>query len=109
VLRPSGKPEGIALAEGTGAKPFLVSQRLNLLTIGAAGGQWSSSPELFKQTLKKAEIEVGSKIIKIFPDAGDTLNPSVMNRWQRVINLLEEWVGQSQSAGGVSGTRAIQI
>jgi hypothetical protein len=91
VFRPQGKPEGIALAEGTGAKPFLVSQRLNLFTIGAAGGQWPSSPELFKQTLEKAEIEVGTKEIKILPDAGDILNQSVMHRWQRVIALLEEW------------------
>lgn len=91
VFRTKGKPDGIALAEGTGAKPFLVSQRLNLLTIGAAGGLWSSSPQLFKQTLEKAALEVEGKSIKIFPDAGDILNPSVMNRWQKVIALLEEW------------------
>lgn len=91
VFKPQVKPEGIALAEGTGAKPFLVSQRLNLFTIGAAGGQWPSSPELFRLTLEKAEIEVKTKEIKIFPDAGDILNPSVMTRWQRVIDLLEEW------------------
>lgn len=91
VFRPKGKPEGIALAEGTGAKPFLVSQRLNLFTIGAAGGQWPSSPELFREALEKAQVEVSSKIIKIFPDAGDILNQSVINRWQRVISLLEEW------------------
>jgi hypothetical protein len=91
VFRPQGKPEGIALAEGTGPKPFLVSQRLNLLTIGAAGGQWASSPELFKQTLEKAALEVEGKSIKIFPDSGDILNQSVMTRWQRVIALLEEW------------------
>lgn len=88
---PQGKPKGIALAEGTAVKPFLVSQRLNLLTIGAAGGQWVSSLELFRSTLEKAGIEVGTKEIKIFPDAGDILNPSVMNRWQRVILQLEEW------------------
>ncbi len=91
VFRPQGKPEGIALAEGTGAKPFLVSQRLNLLTIGAAGGQWASSRELFRSTLEKVELEVAGKVIKIFPDAGDILNQSVMSRWQRVIALLEEW------------------
>jgi hypothetical protein len=91
VFRPQGKPEGIALAEGTGAKPFLVSQRLNLFTIGAAGGQWASSPQLFHSTLEKAEIEVGTKSIKIFPDAGDVFNPCVMSRWQRAIALLEEW------------------
>jgi hypothetical protein len=91
VFRPPGKPEGIALAEGTGAKPFLVSQRLNLFTIGAAGGQWPSSPELFRSTLEKAEIEVKTQKILIFPDAGDILNQSVMSRWQRVIALLEDW------------------
>jgi hypothetical protein len=91
VFRPQGKPEGTALAEGTGAKPFLVSQRLNLLTVGAAGGQWASSPHLFKQSLEKAALEVKAREIKIFPDAGDILNPSVMTRWQRTIALLEEW------------------
>jgi sugar-specific transcriptional regulator TrmB len=91
VFRPQGKPEGIALAEGTGAKPFLVSQRLNLLTIGAAGGQWASSLELFRSTLEKVALEIKGRSIKIFPDAGDILNQSVMSRWQRVISLLEEW------------------
>ncbi len=91
VFRPQDKPEGIALAEGTGAKPFLVSQRLNLLTIGAAGGQWASSLELFRQTLEKAALEIEGKEIKVFPDAGDIANPSVMARWQKIIVLLEEW------------------
>ena len=91
VFLPEGESEGIALAEGTGAKPFLVSQRLNLFTIGAAGGQWASSPELFRSTLEKAALEVKGKSIKVFPDAGDILNPGVMNRWQKVISLLEEW------------------
>jgi hypothetical protein len=91
VFQPEGKPEGIALAEGTGAKPFLVSQRLNLFTLGASGGLWASSPQLFKQTLEKAALEVEGKEIKIFPDAGDILNPSVVFRWQGLIALLEEW------------------
>lgn len=91
VFRPQGKPEGVALAEGTGVKPFLVSKRLNLFTIGASGGQWSSSPQLFRSALEKAEIEAGTKEITIFPDAGDILNPSVLFRWQKVVALLEEW------------------
>jgi len=91
VFRPQGLIEGIALAEGTGVKPFLVSQRLNLLTIGAAGGQWASSPQLFRSTLEKAHLEVKTKEILIFPDAGDILNPCVMNRWQKVVALSEEW------------------
>jgi hypothetical protein len=103
VFRPGGKPEGIALAEGTGAKPFLVSQRLNLLTIGAAGGQWASSLQLFRETLEKVALEVEGKEIKVFPDAGDILNQSVMARWQRVIALLEEW-GWSVAIGWWSQT-----
>jgi hypothetical protein len=91
VFRPEGETKGICLAEGTGAKPFLVSQRLNLFTIGAAGGQWASSPYLFKEILEKAEVEIGKKEITIFPDSGDIINPSVMSRWQRVITLLEKW------------------
>lgn len=89
VFKPLEKPSGIALAEGTGAKPFLVSQRLNLLTIGAAGGQWASSPNLFKQSLENADTD--GKEIKIFPDAGDVHNRHVMTRWQNVVELLEGW------------------
>jgi hypothetical protein len=91
VFRPEGKPEGIALVEGTGAKPLLVSQRLNLFTIGAAGGQWASSLELLKEDLEKGVLEAETLTIRLFPDAGDILNQSVMNRWKRVITLLEEW------------------
>ncbi|HEY9650720.1 MAG TPA: tyrosine-type recombinase/integrase [Coleofasciculaceae cyanobacterium] len=36
-------------------------------------------------------LQQQGKEIKIFPDAGDILNPSVMHRWQKVISLLEEW------------------
>ncbi|NET60641.1 MAG: hypothetical protein F6K47_32225, partial [Symploca sp. SIO2E6] len=91
VHKPKGKPQGIALAEGVGVKPFLVSQRLNLFTIGAAGGQWASSPNLLKEWLEKAFGETGVREVRIFPDGGDILNKSVMNRWERVISLLEEW------------------
>ncbi len=68
----SSKPKGIALVEGTGAKPFLTSHRLNLLTIGASGGQFDSSPNLLKNYLNRALIETGGeKTLDIFPDAGD--------------------------------------
>ena len=92
VFRPKGKPRGICLAEGTGAKPFLVSQRLNQLVIAAAGGQWASSEATFKLSLDQASWELeGVKELTIYPDAGDTLNPSVMKRWQSVVELLEQW------------------
>lgn len=92
VQRPMGEPEGIALAEGIGAKPFLVSQRLNLLVIGAAGGQWASSSTTFRETLDSLEAELsGLKIIRLYPDAGDVQNHQVMHRWRRVIALLTKW------------------
>lgn len=92
VLRPTGKPEGIALVEGTGAKPFLVAHRLNQLVIGAAGGQWTLSLKLLKQYLEGAHSSPRKeKIITLYPDAGDVTNPQVVHRWRKVANLLTSW------------------
>lgn len=95
IHRSPGKAQAIALTEGTGTKPFLTSQRLNRLVIGAAGGQWESSPITFRYTLNKLQEELGipedGKQIEIYPDAGDILNSQVMTRWQRVVALLSQW------------------
>ncbi|HEY9296359.1 MAG TPA: hypothetical protein VIQ31_08305, partial [Phormidium sp.] len=91
VHRPQGKPSGLALVEGTGAKPFLVANRLNVISVGAAGGMFPSSRNQWRDAFLKLSAEVGSKEIAIPPDAGDILNPSVMNRWERVVNQLVEW------------------
>lgn len=94
VFHPIGeKFEGIAIVEGTGAKPFLVAQKLNYLTIGAAGGQWASSKQLFKKYLDQASdyFDAGEKVLTIFPDAGDVSNKNVVNRWRKVVNLLVDW------------------
>jgi len=88
---PSGKPEGIAIVEGTGPKPFFVSERLNLLTIGAAGGQWLSSPNLLKEYIKAAIDKYGVLPIKVIPDAGWALNSQVT---QKILNLLD-WLKSS--------------
>ncbi|MBD2303215.1 hypothetical protein [Nostoc sp. FACHB-190] len=89
VFHPTAKPKGIALAEGTGAKPFLSSQRLDLLTIGASGGQFASSPKLLEAYLNKALAQVGgNKKLVIFPDAGDVQNRGVVNRWKKLAELL---------------------
>lgn len=86
------KPEGIALVEGVGAKPFLASSRLNLLTLGAAGGQFSVSPNLLKNYLDRALAKVGGeKTLIIFPDAGDVQNQQVINRWKRLAELLNNF------------------
>ena len=53
----------IGICEGTGAKPFLLSQRLGIPVIGAAGGQFASSPLTFKESLEKLaqRTELGSR------------------------------------------------
>ncbi|MBD0387693.1 MAG: hypothetical protein ICV54_14530, partial [Nostoc sp. C3-bin3] len=89
---PKQEPKGIGLAEGTGVKPFYVANRLGMLTIGAAGGQWESSPLTFEQSLNDFSQKMnGLKHLTIYPDAGDILNRSVMERWRRVVLLLKKW------------------
>ena len=99
VFRPSGEAVGFALVEGVGVKPFLTSERLNLITIGASGGQFSSSSQLLKEYLETLAGESGlPKIIKIFPDAGDVCNinektkqQQIVERWRKTSELLESW------------------
>ena len=99
VQRPTGKPRGIALVEGTGAKPFLAARRLNLAVLGAAGGQWTSSPKLFKQYVEQLYQEVGGeRTITLYPDAGDVCNSDVVRRWRKSANLLVDWGWQVRFA-----------
>ncbi|MEM9925378.1 MAG: hypothetical protein AAF915_16770 [Cyanobacteria bacterium P01_D01_bin.50] len=81
VFHPPGdKPFGIAICEGTGAKPYFVSQRLNLVTIGAAGGQHLSSPKLLEKYIKQAFDKYGHLPIIVIPDAGFALNQQVRKK-----------------------------
>jgi hypothetical protein len=91
IHKPEGQPQGIALVEGTGVKPFLASRRLNMIVLGAAGGQWGSSPNLFKDELDAISSECGTKEITLFPDAGDTVNAPVLSRWKELSQLLLDW------------------
>ncbi|NEQ65536.1 MAG: hypothetical protein F6K21_08555 [Symploca sp. SIO2D2] len=87
VHRPPSEPQGIALAEGTGAKPFLAAQRLNLIVIGAAGGQHASSPNQLKSALKLCRVEQ----VPILADAGSVSNKTVVGQYLRAAELLIEW------------------
>jgi hypothetical protein len=74
------KHSWIGIAEGTGAKPLIASERLGIPVIGAAGGQWASSPEFFQQAVESnAELH---PMIVLSPDAGqyDAKHKSVVNR-----------------------------
>lgn len=89
VFRPSkvvSQPE-IALVEGTGAKPFLTCERLGMVTVGAAGGQFAASPETLRRTLEK----LGSKTVVLYPDAGAVKNPNVMRKYRAAWELMQQW------------------
>ena len=90
VFHPPGdKPYGIALCEGTGAKPFFVSQRLNLVTIGAAGGQHLNSPKLLEKYIKQAFDKYGYLPIVVIPDAGFALNQQVKTKLSNTFEWLQ--------------------
>lgn len=93
---PSGKPERIAIVEGTGSKPFFVAQRLNYLTIGAAGGQWLGSEKLLVKYIKQAFDKYGELPITVIPDAGWALNPQVKQKIADVFKWFEENFKDSQ-------------
>ena len=92
---PSGKPEGIAIVEGTGTKPFFVSQRMNLLVIGASGAQWLSSQKLLEKYILAAIDQYGELPIKIIPDAGWALNWQIKQNLANTIDWLKSKFGQS--------------
>ncbi|MGR3280572.1 hypothetical protein ACSYAD_36570, partial [Acaryochloris marina NIES-2412] len=61
----------VGLVDSVALKPFLASQRLGINFIGAAGDNFASSPETFKETLDQLQPET----IIFYPDAGDVSNP----------------------------------
>ena len=77
----------IGLAEGTGAKPNLAATRIGQQVIGAAGGQWLSSPELLKDGLKRWRASV----IDLYLDGEDIHKPQVIRRWINLYHQLLEW------------------
>ena len=90
VHHPKEKPVGIAICEGTGSKPYFISQRLNYLVIGAAGGQWLSSPKLLEKYINQALNKYGKLPIVLFPDAGFEENKLVHKKCNNLINWLRE-------------------
>lgn len=94
VFHPSsGKPKAIAILEGTGAKPFLVSENFNYVAISAAGGQHIQSAMLMESYIKEVFEKYGELPIKIIPDAGWALNRQVENKLVNVTKWLQEKFG----------------
>ncbi|MBW4572119.1 MAG: hypothetical protein KME31_30235 [Tolypothrix carrinoi HA7290-LM1] len=81
----------IGLAEGI-LKPWIISQLRSQIVIGAAGGQFASSPETFKRYLEAASTQLGScKNVLLWADAGAIANKNVMRQYRRAYDLLRLW------------------
>jgi hypothetical protein len=84
--------DAIELTEGTGVKPFITAQHLSRITLGAAGGNFTSSPEIFKSYLDELSTELGgSKELILSPDAGAVANPNVMRTYRETHELTSSW------------------
>jgi hypothetical protein len=77
----------IGLAEGTGAKPNLATIKMGQQVIGAAGGQWLSSPELLQDGLKRWRAQD----IDLYLDGEDLQKPQVLQRWLKLYRQLTAW------------------
>ncbi len=77
----------VGIAEGTGAKPHLAAIRRGQQVIGAAGGQWLSSPELLHDGLERWRAD----IIDLYLDGEDLHKPEVLGRWVKLYHQLQEW------------------
>lgn len=83
--------QGIALVEGTGPKPFITAQRLRIITIGAAGGQFASSAQTLRQILDQETESCDCKVIQFYPDAGAVCNLHVLRQYRATWRLLQTW------------------
>jgi hypothetical protein len=92
IRPPQLKRQEPALIEGTGFKPQIAAWRLGQITIGASGGQHSSSPIQLRHNLRAAARAGGDGAkIQLYLDAGDVENPHVMSRWATLVQLLAHW------------------
>ena len=77
----------IGLTEGTGIKPCIASNKLNISIIGASGGNFASSAKTLRASLQAiAESE-----IVFYPDGGSVLNPHVLKQYKKTFDLLQKW------------------
>jgi hypothetical protein len=86
LLGAETKQREISLAEGTGAKPNLAAIKLGHQVIGAAGGQWLSSPEQLQESLSTWRGD----IVNLLLDGDDFKKPQVVRRWVNTYNQLLE-------------------
>lgn len=83
--------QAIVLVEGVGAKPFLTARRREQITVGAAGGQFPSSPQTLKDILDRLTVETNTNLIEFAVDAGMINNERVLERYYATWELLQSW------------------
>jgi hypothetical protein len=73
-------------------KPFVASQNLGQIVIGASGGQFASNPENFRQQLDQVSGELNNcKLLIDYVDAGAVQNNQVLGQLNRKWDLVESW------------------
>lgn len=77
----------VVLTEGIRLKPDLASNRLNICSIGSAGGLHYNSQRQLKRALKA----LGASIVWLSPDAGMLTNKGVIDKYWKTIKLVESW------------------
>jgi hypothetical protein len=80
----------INLAEGF-LKPYIAAQQIDRVFIGAAGGNFSASPQTLKTYLDKLSTELSTKLVRLYPDAGALANFNVLRQYQKAIALVAGW------------------
>ncbi|NJM27120.1 MAG: hypothetical protein HC856_00525 [Pseudanabaena sp. RU_4_16] len=82
--------QSINLAEGF-LKPYIAAQQIERVFIGAAGGNFSASPQTLKTYLDTLSTELSTKLVRLYPDAGAIANFNVLRQYQKAIALVTGW------------------
>ena len=80
----------IGLAEGF-LKPFITAKRWGQVIIGAAGGNFAASPRQLKDYLDELSVELGSRTVDLYPDAGAIANSNVMRHYESALQMITQW------------------
>lgn len=97
--RSGGDFPWVAFVEGAGSpKPYLAALRLGCDVVGAAGGNFGTSPEQVKAALESGKTPV------LLPDGGAIANTSIMRQYRRLAELVPSlqvlWWGQRAKTDG---------
>ena len=93
VWRPLGdiQRSSIGITEGVNPKPYIVATRLDQPCLGAAGGNFASSPQQFKESLDILSTQLNTKTIDFYPDAGAIHNSHVLRHYRATFKLVQQW------------------